>query len=368
MQLIQSQRDDLLKPLQTVSGIVERRHTLPILANILIRKQGTLVSFISTDIEIQITTFARIGKGNEEASTTVAARKLLDILRALPDNKDVDLTLSDKKLSLTSGKSKFKLQTLAAEDFPVVAKPESYNVSFSVPQKTLKHLFTMVHFSMAQQDIRYYLNGLLLTTEGAEVKTVATDGHRLAFCAVQLEQELPKYEAIVPRKTILELQRLLGDGDDPVKIEIAPNQVRFTFGEVELISKLVEGKFPDFNRVIPTGYNKHFLISRAQFLSALQRASILTSDKFRGVRLAFEHNTLRITSTNSEHEDAFEELEIDFPYDLLEIGFNVSYLLDALSSLKDEQLRISLGDSNSSALITLPNDDGFKYVVMPMRI
>jgi DNA polymerase-3 subunit beta len=368
MQLIQSQRDDLLKPLQTVSGIVERRHTLPILANILIRKQGTLVSFISTDIEIQITTFARIGKGNEEAGTTVAARKLLDILRALPDNHEVGLSLSDKKLNLASGKSKFKLQTLAAEDFPLVAKPESYNVSFTISQKTLKHLFAMVHFSMAQQDIRYYLNGLLLVTENKQVKAVSTDGHRLAFCAVELEQDLPKYEAIIPRKTILELQRLLGDGDDPVKIEIAPNQVRFTFGEVEFISKLVEGKFPDFNRVIPTGYNKHFSLSRAQFLSALQRASILTSDKFRGVRLAFEHNTLRITSTNSEHEDAFEELEIEFPYDLLEIGFNVSYLLDALSSLKDEQLQISLGDSNSSALITLPNDDGFKYVVMPMRI
>lgn len=368
MQLIRSQRDNLLKPLQTVSGIVERRHTLPILANILIRKQGTLVSFVSTDIEIQITTFAKVGLGNEELSTTVAARKLLDILRALPDNNEVALSLSDKKLNLVSGKSKFKLQTLAAEDFPAVAKPEAYLVSFSVPQKTLKHLFAMVHFSMAQQDIRYYLNGLLLATENKQVKVVATDGHRLAFCATQLEQELPKHEAIVPRKTILELQRLLSDNEEPVKIEIAVNQVRFTFGEVELISKLVEGKFPDFNRVIPSGYNKHFLVARVHLLSALQRVSILTSDKFRGVRLAFEHHALRITSTNAEHEDAFEELEIDFPYELLEIGFNVSYLLDALSSLKDEKLQISLGDSNSSALITLPNDDRFKYVVMPMRI
>jgi DNA polymerase-3 subunit beta len=369
MQLIKAPRDALLKPLATVSGIVERRHTLPILANILIKKEGERVSFLSTDIEVQIRTHADIGVGGEDASTTVAARKLLDILRALPETGEVTLSTTAKKMTVQSGKSRFNLQTLAAEDFPTVAQPESYLASFSLPQKTLKHLIGMVHFSMAQQDIRYYLNGLLLVVDGKQVIAVATDGHRLAYCAVETDTNAEaRHEVIVPRKSVLELQRLLADDEAPVTIDIAPNQVRFTFDNVELVSKLVEGKFPDYQRVIPSGYSKSFDIGRDDWLRALQRVAILTTDKFKGVRFVLSEDAVKISSTNADQEDAQDEIEIAFPHGSLDIGFNVSYLLDVLNNLKTEQVTVSVGDSNSSALITLPGEEAFKYVVMPMRI
>ncbi len=373
MQLIKAPRDALLKPLATVSGIVERRHTLPILANILIRKEGQRVSFVSTDIEVQIKTHADIGAGNENVSTTVAARKLLDILRALPESGEVTISHAGKKMTVQSGKSRFNLQTLAAEEFPTVAQPETYLATFSLPQKTLKHLISMVHFSMAQQDIRYYLNGLLLVVDGNRVIGVATDGHRLAYCAVELDKNADapaaeKQEVIVPRKSILELQRLLSESDEPVTIDIASNQVRFTFDNVELVSKLVEGKFPDYQRVIPNGYTKSFAIGRDDWLRALQRVAILTSDKFKGVRFVLSEDAVKISSTNADQEDAQDEIEIAFPHGSLDIGFNVSYLLDVLNNLKADQVQVAVGDSNSSALITLPENETFKYVVMPMRI
>jgi DNA polymerase-3 subunit beta len=368
MQLVKTHRDTLLRPLQIVSGIVERRHTLPILANILIRKDGEKVSFLSTDIEVQITTHAEIGSGGEVTATTVAARKLLDILRALPDDHDVSLTLSNKRMTVQSGKSRFALQTLAAEEFPTVAQAEHFNASVSLPQKTLKHLFNMVHFSMAQQDIRYYLNGLLLVVDGKRVIAVATDGHRLAFCEVEVEQEFARQEVIIPRKTILELQRLLEDKEDPVQLDIANNQVKLSFADIELISKLVEGKFPDFNRVIPKGYKNGFTIGREQLLRSLQRAAIMTSDKFKGVRCVISPGSMKISSTNADQEEAVEEIEIDYGGDNVDIGFNVTYLLDVLNNLKCDQINVALGDSNSSALITIPEKTDFKYVVMPMRI
>ncbi|MFZ6672916.1 DNA polymerase III subunit beta [Undibacterium sp. Rencai35W] len=368
MQLVKTHRDTILRPLQIVSGIVERRHTLPILANILIRKDGEKVSFLSTDIEVQITTHAEIGSGGDVTATTVAARKLLDILRALPDDNDVVLKLDNKKMTVQAGKSRFSLQTLAAEEFPTVAQAEHFNASVSLPQKTLKHLFNMVHFSMAQQDIRYYLNGLLLVVDGKNVIAVATDGHRLAFCQVEVEQEFPRQEVIIPRKTIIELQRLLEDKDDLVQLDIANNQVKLTFADIELISKLVEGKFPDFNRVIPKGYKNNFTLGREQLLRSLQRAAIMTSDKFKGVRCVVTPGSMQIMSTNADQEEAVEEIEIDYGGDSVDIGFNVTYLLDVLNNLKVDQINIALGDSNSSALITIPDNTDFKYVVMPMRI
>jgi DNA polymerase-3 subunit beta len=368
MQLVKTPRDALLRPLQIVSGIVERRHTLPILANILIRKDGENVSFLSTDIEVQITTHAAIGTGSDVAATTVAARKLLDILRALPETHDVSLTLSNKRLTVQAGKSRFALQTLAAEEFPTVAQAEQYNTHVTLPQKTLKHLFNMVHFSMAQQDIRYYLNGLLLVVDGKNVIGVATDGHRLAFCQVETDQEFTRQEVIIPRKTIIELQRLLDDSDEPVELHIASNQVKFNFADIELISKLVEGKFPDYTRVVPKGYKNNFTIGRDLLLRSLQRAAIMTSDKFKGVRCIIAPGSLKISSTNADQEEAVEELEIDYGGDSVDIGFNVSYLLDVLNNLKCDSINVALGDANSSALITIPDDADFKYVVMPMRI
>jgi DNA polymerase III subunit beta len=366
MQLVKAPRDALLKPLQVVSGIVERRQTLPILANILVRKDGDRVSFTATDLEIQIQTNAEIGAGKDAGPTTVAARKLVDILRALPE-VDVVLSLAGKKLTIQSGKSRFNLQTLAAEEYPTVAQAE-FSADFTLPAATLKYLLSMVHFSMAAQDIRYYLNGMLLVVDGSTVRAVATDGHRLALCEVTKDGTTGKIEAIIPRKTILELMRLLPDSEDAVRVQMAANQVKFSFGPIELISKLVEGKFPDYQRVVPANNTKSFAIGREDLMHSLQRAAILTTDKFKGVRMVLASGVLKITSTNADQEEAQEELEIDYTGDGLDIGFNVTYLLDVLANLKSEQINFSLGDALGSALITMIDSEKFKYVVMPMRI
>jgi DNA polymerase-3 subunit beta len=367
MQMIKATRDAILRPLQTVAGIVERRHTLPILANVLVRKNGEQVTFLATDIEIQISTSAALGAGSGDVAITVNARKLIDILRALPD-AEVTLSATGKKLTVASGKSRFALQTLGPEDFPTVAADPAAAASITLPQKQLRHLFGMVHFAMAQQDIRYYLNGLLMVVDGGEVKVVATDGHRLAYCAAKIGGNLGHHEVIVPRKTVLELQRLLADSDDPVTVDLSSNRIRFVFGEVELLSKLVEGKFPDYNRVIPQNYRKSLELPRETWAGALQRASILTSEKFKGVRFTLESGTLKVQSSNAEQEEAVEELDVDYAGEPLDIGFNVTYLLDVIANLKTDTVRLQLGDANSSALISVPDDDSFKYVVMPMRI
>lgn len=374
MILIKAQRDALLKPLQTVTGIVERRHTLPILSNVLINKSTNQISFCSTDIEMQIKTHAEMGAGSEDAATTVAARKLLDILRALPE-QEVTVSLANKKLVVSQGKSKFSLQTLAAEEFPTVAPADTYPAKVVLSQKALKHLLHLVHFAMAQQDIRYYLNGLLLVIDRESLKAVATDGHRLAFSAVkageqgaQIDIAGDRQEVIIPRKAVLELQRLLSETDDQVVIEFAANQARFGFNQIELLSKLIEGKFPDYQRVIPTGHTKIISLDREIFLGSLQRAAILTTDKFKGVRLTLSSGSLRVSSTNAEQEEASEELEVDYQGDPVDIGFNVQYLLDVLANLKNKTIQIELQDPNASALITAAEDSEFKYVVMPMRI
>jgi DNA polymerase-3 subunit beta len=368
MQLVKAGRDALLRPLQVVSGIVERRQTLPILANVLVRKDGEQVSFTATDLEIQIQTQASIGVGPDAAATTVSARKLTDILRALPE-ADVALSLSGKKLTVQSGRSRYNLQTMPAEEYPAIAAAE-YTVSFTLAAATLKHLLAMVHYAMAAQDIRYYLNGMLLVVDGPSVRAVATDGHRMSTCEVANEGAAgSRVEVIIPRKTIHELTRLLPDSaDEQVRVQMAANQVRFSFGGIDLISKLVEGKFPDYTKVIPAANTRRFVVSRELLAAALQRAAILTTDKFKGVRMVLAPGSLKINSTNSDQEDAQEELEIDYSGDALDIGFNVTYLLDVLANLKCEQVAFALGDALGSALITMPDSDRFKYVVMPMRI
>ena len=241
-----------------------------------------------------------------------------------------------------------------------------------MPQKGFRQLISQVHFAIAQQDIRYYLNGMLLVVEGKQVIAVATDGHRLAYSQIELS-EAPsgsgqKQEVIIPRKTILECQHLLEESDEPLEMSLTSNQVKFSFGDIELISKLVEGKFPDFQRVIPKGQKNSLVVGREVLQAALQRAAILTTDKFKGVRFSLSPNRITIQSTNAEQEEAQEEIETEYAGDAVEIGFNVSYLLDVLSNLKNEKVQISLGDANSSAVITLPGSENFKYVVMPMRI
>lgn len=369
MNLIKINRDLLLKPLQAVSGIIERRHTLPILSNVLLARSANRVELVATDIEIEITSAVSGDAGGEAKAITIGARKFLDILRALPEGSDVSLTLQDKRLQLKSGKSRFNLQTLPAEDFPRLAAAEGASTKFSVPQKLVKDLIHLVQYAMAQQDIRYYLNGLLMVVEDGLLKLIATDGHRLAFAAKEVgSKNLPRQEVILPRKTVLELSKLLADSDDPVDIEVSASQARFRFGEVLLVSKLVDGKFPDYTRVIPQNQPRKLRLGRSTLLQALQRAAILTSDKFRGVRWVLSDGTLKIICSNTEQEEAQEELDVDYKGDSLDIGFNVGYLLDVLNNIDIEEIDCALGDSNSSALITIPGQEDFKYVVMPMRI
>ncbi|HET7866869.1 MAG TPA: DNA polymerase III subunit beta [Burkholderiaceae bacterium] len=368
MIVLKAPQEKVLGSLQAVAGIVERRHTLPILANVLIRKTGSDLQFTTSDLEIQVRTSAELGGDAGEFSTTVGARKLIDILRSLPADQTITLSASQNKLTLQGGKSRFTLQTLPAEDFPLVQEAADFGPAFAVPQKSLKELINQVHFSMAVHDIRYYLNGILFVAEGKTLTVVATDGHRLALAQATLEAEMPKQEVILPRKTVLELQRLLSDDDKPIEMRFAGNQAKFSFAGMEFVTKLVEGKFPDYNRVIPKNQKNHVTLGRATLLASLQRAAILTSDKFKGVRVNLEPGVLRIASSNAEQEEAKEELEIDYNGDTIEIGFNVTYLMDVLANMGQEMVSLSLQDANSSALVTIPEQTGFKYVVMPMRI
>ncbi|MBB1073313.1 DNA polymerase III subunit beta [Rhodoferax sp. 4810] len=368
MIVIKDTQSKVLSVLQAVSGIVERRHTLPILANVMIRKTGTSVQLTTSDLEIQIRTTADLGGDTGDFTTTVGARKLIDILRSLPADQTVSLESSAAKLILKGGKSKFTLQTMPAEDFPLVQESANFGPVFSVPQKTLKALLSQVSFAMAVHDIRYYLNGILFVAEGQQLSLVSTDGHRLAFASATLDVEVPKQEVILPRKTVLELQRLLSDADGAIDMQFANNQAKFSFGGMEFVTKLVEGKFPDYNRVIPRNHQNNIILGRAALLSTLQRTAILTSDKFKGVRLNIDPGTLRVAANNAEQEEAVDELDIDYSGDSIEIGFNVTYLIDALSNMTQEMIKIELSDGNSSALLTIPENDQFKYVVMPMRI
>ncbi len=368
MIVLQSTQDKLLQAMQAVCGIVERRHTLPVLANVLLRKNGAQVQFTSSDLEIQIRTQAELGGDEGSFATTVGARKLIDILRTLPAEQKITLEAQQSRLLLKGGKSRFTLQTLPAEDFPLVQQAPSFGPAFSVPQKVFKSLLSQVSFAMAVQDIRFYLNGILFVAEGKTLSLVATDGHRLAFSSAALEVEVPKQEVILPRKTVLELQRLLSQAEGEVELQFASNQARFTFGGLEFISKLVEGKFPDYNRVIPRQHPHVLLLGRQPLLAALQRAAIMTSDKFKGVRLSLEPGVLRLVAHNAEQEEALDELDIEYQGDAFEMGFNVTYLIEGLSNMSQEMVRLELADNNASALFTIPEHESFKYVVMPMRI
>lgn len=368
MIVLKATQDKVLSVLQSVAGIVERRHTLPILANVLIRKTGSSLQLTTSDLEIQIRTTAELDGDPGNFTTTVGARKLIDILRTMPADQTVSLESNQNKLILKGGKSRFTLQSLPAEDFPLVQEAANFGPSFSVPQKTLKELLNQVSFSMAVHDIRYYLNGILFVAEGKQLSLVATDGHRLAFASATLDVEVPRQEVILPRKTVLEMQRLLSDKEGAIDMQFANNQAKFVFDGMEFVTKLVEGKFPDYNRVIPKNHKNSITLGRTALLATLQRTAILTSDKFKGVRLNVEPGVLRMAASNAEQEEAVDELEIDYNGDAIEIGFNVTYLIDVLTNMDQDMVKLELADANSSALITIPDNATFKYVVMPMRI
>ena len=370
MLLTKTQRDTLLAPLQSVSGIVEKRHTLPILSNVLLEKRADKLTLLATDIEIQITTSIENATGDGDGAVTVGARKLQDILRSLPDTAEVSLVLDEKRLQVRAGKSRFSLQTLPAEDFPRMSLSDAELKRFTVTQKQFRHLLAQTQFSMAAQDVRYYLNGLLLLVDGNELRAVATDGHRLAYASMPLEGDAtaPRQELILPRKTVLELSRLLADSEEPLVIELAPNQIRFQFGQINLVSKLIDGKFPDYERVIPASLKNVVLLNRTALLQSMVRAAILTNEKFRGVRLVLTPGSMKIIAANAEQEEAQEEIEVDYKGDAIDVGFNVSYLLDVLNNSSVESVEWGFNDANSSALLTIPGNERFKYVVMPMRI
>jgi len=368
MVLVKAKRDELLEPLSAVSGIIERRHTLPILSNVLIERGAKALSFLATDIEIQITALSALEQSGEGHALTVGARKLVDILRALPDGVEVTLQQQDKRLLVKAGKSRFSLQTLPAEDFPKIARASGDVARFALPQGELRKLLALVQYGMAQQDIRYYLNGLLMVVEDRQLKLAATDGHRLAYAAMALDAELQRQEVIVPRKTVIELGKLLAESDDEVRVELSATQAAFKFASIELVSKLVDGKFPDYTRVIPTQHKNKLKLEREALRQALMRAAILSNEKFRGVRWVLTDGSLKIVSSNAEQEEAQEELEVNYTGDAIDIGFNVNYLLDVLNNVSDNEIECHFGDSASSALVTFHSNPEFKYVVMPMRI
>jgi DNA polymerase-3 subunit beta len=368
MVLIKTQRDTLLAPLQSVSGIVERRHTLPILSNVLLEKTGDQLTLLATDIEIQITTTAGGAGGDGDGAVTVGARKLQDILRSLPEASEVSLILEDKRLQVRAGRSRFSLQTLPAADFPRMSLADGEARTFTLTQRAFRQLLGKTQYAMAAQDVRYYLNGLLLQVDGGELRAVATDGHRLAFASVAIEADLARQEMILPRKTVLELNRLLLDSDDALTITLAANQVRFAFGSVVLVSKLIDGKFPDYERVVPPSLRNHMSVGRQTLMQAMNRAAILTNEKFRGVRVVLGENVLKLIAANAEQEEAQEEIEVQYQGEAIDVGFNVGYLLDVLNNVQTDEIQWSFNDANSSALITVPGNERFKYVVMPMRI
>ena len=360
-----AEREAILAPLQAVMGVVERRQTMPILANVLLSAKGQNLSITATDLEVELVASANfdIAQGGE---ITVPGRKLLDICRALPERSNVTLSLEGEKALVRSGRSRFTLSTLPASEFPTI---EEINASqtLTVPQADLRRLIDKTHFSMAQQDVRYYLNGMLLETDAKAMRAVATDGHRLALCEFALDQKGTAQQVIVPRKGVLEMQRVLGH-DGEVELSIGSNHIRIKVDGVRLTSKLIDGRFPEYSRVIPADPPKLIAAERDQLRAALQRAAILSNEKYRGIRLGIRPNTIVIQAHNPEQEEAEEELEAGYEGEELEIGFNVNYLLDALAAVETEQVELGLTDANSSCLLRSPGSTDAKYVVMPMRL
>lgn len=361
------EKESLLRPLQIIGGIIERRQPLPILSNVLIEKSGSSFKFVSTDLEIQITTFLNTEQTASNESITVAAKKLQEILRVLPDESKVSVDLQDSRLQIKAGKSRFNLQTLPANDFPQMAEQTLEAEKIQIQQGKLKELLGAVQYAMAQQDIRYYLNGVLLVIDEQHLRAVATDGHRLAYSSMELPKKHSKREIILPRKTINELSKLLADSEEEITLELAETQVKAVLPDITISSKVIDGKFPDYGKVIPS-YTNHLVLDRLLILQALQRVSILSNEKFRGVRLVLTEKNLRIISSNSEQEEAQEDLETEYHGAALDIGFNVNYLLDGLNNMHSQNVVFSFGDPNSSILVTIPDNDNFRYVVMPMRI
>jgi DNA polymerase-3 subunit beta len=359
-------RETLLKPLQTVVGVVERRQTMPILSNVLLSTQGSKLSITATDLEVEMVAEAEV-KGESAGDITVPGRKLHDIFRALPEGTSVEFSLNGDRLTIKAGRSRFTLSTLRAADFPTIDEIGAKQ-TLRLNKTDLRRLVEKTHFSMAQQDVRYYLNGLLLETDKKRLRAVATDGHRLALSEVDLLGAATRDEQlIVPRKGVLELSRLL-DGEGEVEVALGANHIRVQLDGVRLTSKLIDGRFPEYSRVVPAQPKNTIKADRSLFRKALQRTAILSNEKYRGVRLELSTNSVVLQANNPEQEEAVETLEVEYGGDSMEIGFNVNYLLDALAAVDSEQVEFGVTDGNSSCLIREPGSERTKFVVMPMRL
>ncbi|MEZ5541164.1 MAG: DNA polymerase III subunit beta [Pseudomonadota bacterium] len=361
------QRETFLKPLQQVIGVVERRQTLPVLGNVLVNAGKKNIRLTATDLEVELQ--AQINTAVTEAGDiTLPARKLLDICRTLPEGAELDVSVKNERALVRSGKSRFTLSTLPAGEFPVIDKIKSAR-KFTMAQNELHALIERTAFAMAQQDVRYYLNGLMLEPDGKVLRAVATDGHRLALC--QMTADVGAGEAqqvIVPRKGVQELHRLLADSDSSIQLELGSNHIRITTDDLRFTSKLIDGRFPDYQRVLPKQADKQLIVNRDLLRQALTRTSILSNEKYRGIRLDISKNNLKIQAHNPEQEEAVEEIDASYEHDNLVIGFNVTYILDVLNVLDSDNVEIHLNDANSSALINQPGTEDCRYVVMPMRL
>ena len=361
------ERELLLKPLQQVIGVVERRQTLPILGNVLLKTSDNELSITATDLEIEMISHIQM-QGGDFSETTLPARKFIDICKALPNDAMINIKVEGERATIRSGKSRFVLSTLPATEFPNIDAFEAL-IEFKIAQKQLKKLIDQTHFAMAQQDVRYYLNGLLFEFSEELIRVVATDGHRLALCDETIATGVNELQqVIVPRKAVMELSRLLENSEEPVTVQLGSNHIRLTTGELSFITKLIDGRFPDYQRVVPQGGDKIVIADRNLIHQALSRASILSNEKYRSVRFTLSSGSLQVMANNPEQEEAEEEISVDYDGPSLEIGFNASYVLDALNVIDDEQVQLELTDQNSCCLIRSPASEEARYVVMPMRL
>lgn len=362
------QREALLKPLQLVAGVVEKRQTLPILSNVLITLENGQLSLTGTDLEVELVARTTVDSAEENGEITLPARKLVDIMRNLPEDSMVEVRVQDQRAVIKTGRSRFTLATLPASEFPNVEEVQATS-RFQAPQRDLRFLIEHTQFAMAQQDVRYYLNGMLFETQPDLLRTVATDGHRLAVCDKAMAlSNVAATQVIVPRKGVLELHRLLETSDEPVEVILGSNHIRVIGPLFSFTSKLVDGRFPDYGAVLPKNGDKILVGGREEMRQALQRAAILSNEKYRGIRLQLSAGTLKVMANNPEQEEAEEEIEVNYDGEELEIGFNVGYLLDVLNALGTDSVKVTLKDADSSADLRADGDDSCRYVVMPMRL
>lgn len=360
-------RDELLKPLSYVAGVVERRQTLPILSNIRLRCDEGMLELTGTDLEVEVITTIKVD-GAEKGEVTIPARKFYDICRALPAQAEIRITVDGERVCIQSGKSRFMLATLPTADFPSVETGE-WDLKLSLPEQDLKRLLDKTQFCMAHQDVRYYLNGLLLELKEDELRAVATDGHRMGLSEVKLGQTTnEERQVIVPRKGIQEISRFLDSRERQTELKLSRNHVQVGVEGITLTSKLIDGRFPDYTQVMPKSHRNIARMDRLLLREALSRAAILANEKYRGVHLTLGGEKMIINAHNPEQEEAQEEIAVSYSGEELEIGFNVNYVIEAINGLEGEEVELGLNDGDSSCTLQAPGEAQTRYIIMPMRL